>query len=100
VFILCSGVGVAWPTFCLDPRRRAINGETRTQNKCGRALRANNSEPARKRCGRCRACLVMTSDIGSKRTRRTRGLMSAYRGEPDSTRTWSQRRLMTQNRHR
>jgi hypothetical protein len=39
------------------------------------------------------------SAIGTKRTRRTRGLMSAYRGEPDATRTWSRRRLMTQSGH-
>jgi hypothetical protein len=38
--------------------------------------------------------------FGTKRTRRTRGLMSAYQGTPDSTRTWSQRRLMTQSGHR
>jgi hypothetical protein len=40
-----------------------------------------------------------TSAYGTKQTRRTRGLMSACWGEPDSTRTWSQRRLMTQGGH-
>jgi hypothetical protein len=42
---------------------------------------------------------IRRSACGTKRTRRTRGLMSAYRGEPDSARTRSQRPLMTQHGH-
>jgi hypothetical protein len=39
------------------------------------------------------------SASGTKRTRRTHGLMSAFRGKPDSTRTWPQSPLMTQSGH-
>ena len=39
------------------------------------------------------------SVAGTKRTRRTHGLMSAYRGELDSRRTLPQRQLLTQCGH-